>query len=134
MLELFSMNVIAGKENPGGSVNYWDTWYLGFELGKPNTPSQSQRFRKLPREGAPRTGSYKTLVAGGHDLTELHALMAPRPVLVSGGTADQSRTLACLESPDIRQQAVGLRESRCDDQPRYSRSQPCVQSTDLRFF
>lgn len=77
------------KENPGGSVNYWDPWYLGFELGKPNAPSQSQRFRKLPSEGEPRTGSYKTLVEGGHDLTELHALMAPRPVLVSGGTADR---------------------------------------------
>ena len=25
---------------------------------------------------------------GGHDLVELHALMAPRPFLVSGGTAD----------------------------------------------
>lgn len=77
------------KENPGGSVNYWDAWYLGFELGKSNTPSQSQRFRKLPSEGEPRTGSYKALVEGGHDLTELHALMAPRPVLVSGGTADR---------------------------------------------
>lgn len=77
------------KENPGGSVNYWDTWYLGFELGKPNTSTQSERFRKLPSEGEPRTGSYKTLIEGGHDLTELHALMAPRPVLVSGGTADR---------------------------------------------
>jgi arylsulfatase A-like enzyme len=77
------------KENPGGSVNYWDAWYLGFELGEPNTPSRSQRFRKLPSEGEPRTGSYKTLIEGGHDLTELHALMAPRPVLVSGGTADR---------------------------------------------
>src|ERR1019366_683861 len=47
------------KENPGGSVNYWDVWYLGFELGE-----------------------------AGHDLVELHALMAPRPFLVSGGTGD----------------------------------------------
>ncbi|MAI71877.1 MAG: hypothetical protein CMM01_13310 [Rhodopirellula sp.] len=77
------------KENPGGSVNYWDAWYLGFELGKENTSTQSQRFRKLPSEGEPRTGSYKTLIEGGHDLTELHALMAPRPILVSGGTADR---------------------------------------------
>jgi hypothetical protein len=35
------------------------------------------------------TGAYKRLVEGGHDLVELHALMAPRPLLVSGGTADQ---------------------------------------------
>jgi hypothetical protein len=76
------------KENPGGSVNYWDPWYLGFELGTVNDSSQSQRFRKLPSEGEPRTGSYRVLIENGHDLVELHALMAPRPVLVSGGTAD----------------------------------------------
>jgi hypothetical protein len=27
-------------------------------------------------------------VDGGHDLTELHALLAPRPFLVSGGSED----------------------------------------------
>ncbi len=76
------------KQNPGGSVNYWDEWYLGFELGKVNKPDRPQRFRKLPSEGEPRTGSYKRLIENGHDLVELHALMAPRPFLVSGGTAD----------------------------------------------
>ncbi len=39
--------------------------------------------------GDPRTGAYKTLVAGGRDLHELHALMAPRPFLVSGGAQDR---------------------------------------------
>jgi hypothetical protein len=29
------------------------------------------------------------MVEGGYDLTELHALMAPRPFLVSGGSEDQ---------------------------------------------
>ncbi len=77
------------KENPGGSVNYWDTWYLGFELGRKAEPATRYQFRKLPGEGEPRTGSYRQLVAGGHDLYELHALMAPRPFLVSGGTADR---------------------------------------------
>jgi hypothetical protein len=76
------------KENPGGSVNYWDVWYLGFELGAPADPARTGGFRKLPSEGQPRTGAYKALVEGGHDLVELHALMAPRPFLVSGGTAD----------------------------------------------
>lgn len=76
------------KENPGGSVNYWDVWYLGFELGAIADPKNAGPFRKLPSEGQPRTGAYKTLVEGGHDLVELHALMAPRPFLVSGGTAD----------------------------------------------
>jgi hypothetical protein len=76
------------KENPGGSVNYWDVWYLGFELGKAADPDRAGPFRKLPSEGQPRTGAYQALVEGGHDLVELHALMAPRPFLVSGGTAD----------------------------------------------
>jgi hypothetical protein len=76
------------KENPGGSVNYWDVWYLGFALGDGADPQKTGGFRKLPSEGQPRTGAYKALVEGGHDLVELHALMAPRPFLVSGGTAD----------------------------------------------
>jgi hypothetical protein len=84
------------KENPGGSVNYWDPWYLGFELGQLNTTDQPQRFRKLPSEGEPRTGAYKRLVEAGHDLVELHALMAGRPLLVSGGTADMSERWPAL--------------------------------------
>ena len=76
------------KQNPRGSVNYWDVWYLGFELGKVPDPANLGGFRKLPSEGQARTGAYKRLVEGGHDLVELHALMAPRPLLVSGGTAD----------------------------------------------
>ncbi|MGI9470330.1 MAG: sulfatase-like hydrolase/transferase [Rubripirellula sp.] len=84
------------KENPGGSVNYWDPWYLGFDLGKVNDSSLSQRFRKLPSEGEPRTGSYKALVEHGHDLVELHALLAPRPLLVSGGTADRPERWTAL--------------------------------------
>ncbi len=84
------------KQNPGGSVNYWDEWYLGSELGKVNRADRSQRFRRLPSEGEPRTGSYKLLVENGHDLTELHALMAPRPFLVSGGTADMPERWAAL--------------------------------------
>jgi dienelactone hydrolase len=76
------------KQNPNGSVNYWDVWYLGFELGAIADPKNAGPFRKLPTEGQPRTGAYKTLVEGGYDLVELHALMAPRPFLVSGGTAD----------------------------------------------
>jgi hypothetical protein len=76
------------KQNPGGSVNYWDRWFLGFELGTTPDSDAPQPFRKLPAEGEPRTGAYKQLVEAGLDLTDLHALMAPRPFLVSGGTAD----------------------------------------------
>ena len=76
------------QQNPSGSVNYWDVWYLGFEPGVVADPKNAGPFRKLPSEGQARTGAYKALVEGGHDLVELHALMAPRPFLVSGGTAD----------------------------------------------
>ncbi|HEY5912082.1 MAG TPA: hypothetical protein VJA21_15875 [Verrucomicrobiae bacterium] len=76
------------QQNPSGSVNYWDVWYLGFDLGAIADPQNAGTWRKLPSEGQPRTGAYKALVEGGHDLVELHALMAPRPFLVSGGTAD----------------------------------------------
>jgi dienelactone hydrolase len=76
------------KQNPGGSVNYWDPWYLGAKFGQTVKGGTKYRFRKLPSEGQPRTGAYRQLVDGGHDLVELHALMAPRPFLVSGGTAD----------------------------------------------
>jgi dienelactone hydrolase len=76
------------KQNPSGSVNYFDVWYLGFDLGGIADPKNAGPFRKLPSEGQARTGAYKALVEGGHDLVELHALMAPRPFLVSGGTAD----------------------------------------------
>jgi dienelactone hydrolase len=65
-----------------GNVNYWEPWYLGFEPGK------EQRKPGIPNDKNPRTGSYRKLVADGRDLHELHALMAPRPFLVSGGSED----------------------------------------------
>lgn len=79
------------NQNPNdlnGSVNYWDPWYLGFELGRVNDPQRSQQPGRRPGQGDWRTGSYRELIEAGHDLVELHALMAPRPLLVSGGTAD----------------------------------------------
>ncbi len=63
------------------SVNYWEPWYLGTEPGR-------ARKRGLLTPEYPRIGAYKRLVEGGHDLHELHALMAPRPFLVSGGSED----------------------------------------------
>ncbi len=84
------------KENPGGSVNYWDVWYLGFPRGQIADPKNPGPFRKLPSEGQERTGAYKELVEAGHDLVELQALMAPRPFLVSGGTADMPERWAAL--------------------------------------
>ena len=63
------------------NVNYWEPWYLGHEPGQ-------ERERGIPSDKNPRTGAYKRLVEAGHDLHELHALMAPRPFLVSGGSED----------------------------------------------
>ena len=63
------------------NVNYWDPWYLGAEEG-------SKRPVGLPDDAHPRTGAYKELIERKMDLQELHALMAPRPLLVSGGSED----------------------------------------------
>jgi dienelactone hydrolase len=64
------------------NVNYWEPWYLGRD------PAVTRKPGILTPE-SPRTGAYRELVATGHDLTELHALLAPRPFLVSGGAEDQ---------------------------------------------
>ncbi len=96
------------KENPGGSVNYWDRWYLGFELGSTVDGSTSSKFRALPSDSQPRTGSYKKLIGSGSDLTELHALMAPRPFLVSGGTADMPERWPALNHAIAVNSVLGL--------------------------
>jgi hypothetical protein len=64
------------------NVNYWEPWYLGYEAG--NT-----RERGVPSAKRPRSGAYKRMIDEGRDLHELHALMAPRPFLVSGGSEDR---------------------------------------------
>ena len=61
------------------NVNYWEPWYLGFDQDK-------KRNEGVPTQTNPRTGPYKDLFEGGSDLHELHALMAPRAFLVSGGS------------------------------------------------
>lgn len=63
------------------SINYQEPWYLGLD------PAIT-RPRGLVSATAPRTGAYAQLLAQGHDLHELHALLAPRPFLVSGGAED----------------------------------------------
>jgi hypothetical protein len=63
------------------AVNYWEPWYLGLEVGKTRKPG-------LVTATNPRMGPYCTIFESGHDLHELHALMAPRPFLVSGGSED----------------------------------------------
>jgi dienelactone hydrolase len=79
--------IVFNEKN--SNVNYWEPWYLGYE---PN----ARRQPGVPSEKNPRTGLYKELVAAGEDLVSLHALMAPRPVLVSGGTEDPPRNWQAL--------------------------------------
>ena len=64
------------------NVNYWEPWYLGLD------PHQPKRKPGVITEANPRTGAYKQIVADGHDLTDIHALICPRPFLVSGGSED----------------------------------------------
>jgi dienelactone hydrolase len=64
------------------NVNYWEPWYLGFD------PAQKRPKAGLPAADNPRTGAYRCMVETGRDLQELHALIAPRPFLVSGGSED----------------------------------------------
>lgn len=79
--------IVFNEKN--ANVNYWEPWYLGYD---PNT----QRKPGVPSSDNPRTGLYKELVDAGDDLVDLHALMAPRPVLVSGGTEDPPRNWVAL--------------------------------------
>ena len=65
------------------NVNYWERWYIGFD-----PELKEQRKPGIPNEKNPRTGPYKKMMADKRDLHELHALMAPRPFLVSGGSED----------------------------------------------
>lgn len=76
--------IVWNEKDP--NANYWEGWYLGYEF---EWPANKQRRPGVPHEGNPRTGAYKRLVAEGRDLHELHALMAPRPFLVSGGAQDR---------------------------------------------
>jgi len=63
------------------NVNYWDPWYLGYY-----PPPWEQKDPSAKKNTT--NGLYPKLVKDGYDLQELHALMAPRPFLVSGGSED----------------------------------------------
>jgi hypothetical protein len=86
---LFDKFACAVWSDPGivfdekrGNVNYWERWYIGFD------PANERKKPGIPNDANPRTGPYKTMIEKGMDLHELHALMAPRPFLVSGGSED----------------------------------------------
>ena len=71
------------------SVNYWEPWYLGYH-------PKPWRNRGLITKNNPVKGLYPKLIENGFDLTDLHALMAPRPFLVSGGSEDPEKRWVAL--------------------------------------
>lgn len=71
--------IVFNEKN--SNVNYWEPWYLGYD-------PHAQRKPGVPSAENPRTGLYRRMIEAGDDLVDLHALMAPRPVLISGGTED----------------------------------------------
>jgi len=73
---------IVFDETKGSGVNYWEPWYLGYY-----PPPWQNAWRQTGMvDGA--KGLYPKLMKSKQDLHELHALMAPRPFLVSGGSSD----------------------------------------------
>lgn len=71
------------------NVNYWEPWYLGYD-------PKAQRKPGVPSDSNPRTGLYKEMMDAGEDLVDLHALMAPRPVMVGGGVQDPPKNWQAL--------------------------------------
>ena len=71
---------IVFDETKSSNVNYWEPWYLGYY-----PPPWDRTWSKT---GENAKGLYPKLRKEGYDLHELHALMAPRPFLVSGGSSD----------------------------------------------
>ncbi len=82
------------------NVNYWEPWYLGWD-------AKVQRERGVPSDDRPRTGPYKTMIETGRDLHELHALMAPRPFLVSGGAEDPPKRWQALNHTLVVNELLG---------------------------
>lgn len=82
------------------NINYWEPWYLGADPHHTRTPG-------LPSVENPRTGAYKRIVEAGLDLHEVHALMAPRPFMVSGGAEDPPHRWQALNRVNEVYQLLG---------------------------
>ena len=83
------------------NVNYWEPWYIGWQAGFTRRPG-------VPSQDNPRTGPYKMLYESGRDLHELLALMAPRPLLVSGGAEDTPQRWTALNHVVAVNRLLGL--------------------------
>ena len=105
---LFEKFACAAWSDPGivfdtrPSVNYWEPWYLGWH-------PRPWRKRGVPTADNPARGLYPELIRGGRDLHELHALMAPRPFLVSGGSEDPPSRWEALNHSIVVNDLVGAK-------------------------
>lgn len=107
-----------------GAVNYWEPWYLGLD-------SRQDRKRGLVTAQNGRTGAYRALRESGRDLHELHALMAPRPFLVSGGSEDGPTRWAPLRHAVAVNRLLGVEERvAMTNRPAHS---PTPESNDQAF-
>lgn len=110
------------------NVNYWEPWYLGYY-----PPPWNNTWRKTGNvEGA--KGLYPKLRKEGYDLHELHALMAPRPFLVSGGSEDgPSRWIPLNHSVSVNRMLGYENRVGMTNRPEHS---PNAESNEIvfRFF
>ena len=104
-----------------GNVNYWEPWYLGLGEG----PKRKSGLITLEN---PRTGPYAQLIEQGLDLHELHALMAPRPFLVSGGSEDfPARWIPLIHSIAVNQLLGATHRIGMTNRPTHT---PTVESNE----
>jgi dienelactone hydrolase len=107
---LFDRFACAAWSDPGivfdesrPDVNYWEPYYLGY-----HTPPW--RKRGIITEDNPAKGLYVKLREEGYNLHELHALMAPRPFLVSGGSEDTAERWIPLNHSMAVNRLLGYKE------------------------
>lgn len=110
------------------SINYYEPWYLGWEAGTRRQPGP-------PTDDNPRTGLYRALYAhDNREMIELHALMAPRPVLVSGGTEDPTRNWRALNHLRAVNRLLGHEDRVAHTSRATHRPTPEALEVILRFF
>lgn len=93
---------IVFDETKEGYINYWEPWYLGYY-----PPPWEKTWSKDSQRNS--KGLYPKLRKEGYDLHELHALMAPRPFLVSGGYADGTDRWTALNHTIAINRLLGYR-------------------------
>ncbi len=106
---LYDKFACAAWSDPGivfsdthGGTNYWEPWYLGYH-------PKPWRKRGMVTEDNPAFGIYAKLREQDDDLHDLHALMAPRPFLVSGGDADPPKQWRALNHSIAVNELLGFK-------------------------